>query len=121
MTLFQPRDRIFVKSYVFLSFATSMGKNKGKNIIKNVNGKYSQKFIDHAKQPATNWLKIVSKRAIQKIGFQLTGNKTADEIIKVSTNSNTWRREYGTRKRNTKRKIIPSEKRKKIIEDLRLI
>ena len=54
MTLFQPRDRIFVKSYVFLSFATSMGKNKGKNIIKNVNGKYSQKFIDHAKQPATN-------------------------------------------------------------------
>ena len=54
MTLFQPRDRIFVKSYVFLSFATSMGKNKGKNIIKNVSGKYSQKFIDHAKQSATN-------------------------------------------------------------------
>ena len=28
----QPRDRIFVKSYGFLSFAKNKGKNIGKNI-----------------------------------------------------------------------------------------
>ena len=33
----KPRDRIFVKGYGFLSFA----KNIGKNISKNLTGKYS--------------------------------------------------------------------------------
>ena len=37
----QPRDRMFVKSYGFLSFAKNMGKIVGKNISKNVSGKYS--------------------------------------------------------------------------------
>ena len=41
----QPRDRIFVKGYGFLSFAKTMGKNIGKNISKNVSGKYSQKYL----------------------------------------------------------------------------
>ena len=31
----QPRDRIFVKGYVFLSFTKNMGKSIGKNISKN--------------------------------------------------------------------------------------
>ena len=30
----QPRNRIFVKGYGFLSFAKNMGKNIGKNISK---------------------------------------------------------------------------------------
>ena len=30
----QPRNRIFVKSYGFLSFAKNMGKDIGKNISK---------------------------------------------------------------------------------------
>ena len=34
----QPRDRIFVKGYGFLSFA----KNMGKNISENLSDKYSQ-------------------------------------------------------------------------------
>ena len=46
----QPRDKIFVKSYAFLSFARSMGK--------------SQKFFDHAKKYATDALKTASKRGI---------------------------------------------------------
>ena len=37
----QPRDRIFVKGYGFLSFAKNMGKNIGKNISKNLSGKFS--------------------------------------------------------------------------------
>ena len=37
----QPRDRIFIKGYGFLSFAKNIGKNMGKNISKNLTGKYS--------------------------------------------------------------------------------
>ena len=35
----QPRDRIFEKGFVFLSFAKNVGKNIGKNISKNFSGK----------------------------------------------------------------------------------
>ena len=42
-----------------------MAKNIGKNISKSLSDKYSQK-LDHAKQSATDALKTVSKRVIQK-------------------------------------------------------
>ena len=58
----QPRYRIFVKGYGFLSFAKNMGKNIGKNISKYLNGKYSQKLLDHAKKFATDALKTSLKR-----------------------------------------------------------
>ena len=51
------RDRIFVKVYGFLSFAKIIGKNNGKNISKVLNGKYSQKLLDHAKKSATDAFK----------------------------------------------------------------
>ena len=38
-----------------------MGKSIGKNIRKNLSGKYSQKRLDHAKQFATNAPKTSSK------------------------------------------------------------
>ena len=37
----QPRDRILVKGYRFLSFAKIMSKNIGENISKNVSSKTS--------------------------------------------------------------------------------
>ena len=37
----QPRDRIFVKDYRFLSFARNMGRITGKNISKSLTSKYS--------------------------------------------------------------------------------
>ena len=43
----EPEDWIFVKSYVFLSFAKNMEKNIDKNISKNLRSKYSQKGLDH--------------------------------------------------------------------------
>ena len=58
----QPRDRIFVKGYGFLSFAKNVGKNVGKIIGKSLSGKYSQKLLDHAKQSATDKLKTSSKK-----------------------------------------------------------
>ena len=42
-----------------------MGRNIGRIISKNVSGKCSQKFIDHAKQSAADAFKTASKRAIK--------------------------------------------------------
>ena len=68
----EPRDRIYVKGYGFLSFAKNMGKS--------LCNKYGQKILDSAK-------KSISKRAIQKTA-EATGdlirNKIADKITRVS-------------------------------------
>ena len=37
--LIEPKNRIFIKGYGFLSFAKNISKNIGKNISKNLNGK----------------------------------------------------------------------------------
>ena len=50
----EPRVRIFVKRYGFLSFAKNMSKYIGKILSKTLRGKYSQKFFDHARQSVTN-------------------------------------------------------------------
>ena len=67
-----------------------MAKNIGKNMSKNVSGKYNQKLLYHAKQSATDALKTTSNRAIQKTA-EATGNlicnKIANRITKVSKNS----------------------------------
>ena len=62
----QPRDRLFVKGYGFLSFTKNMDNNIGKNISKTLNGKYSHKLFDRAKQSPIEGFKTASKRAIQK-------------------------------------------------------
>ena len=67
----QPKDRAFVKDYVFLSFHKNMVKNIGEKISKNLSCKYSQKLLDHAKKSAFDALKTDSKRAIQKQQKQL--------------------------------------------------
>ena len=75
----EPKDRIYVKGYGFLSFA--------KNIGKNLSNKYSQKLIDTAKKSTTDAIKTASKRAIQKSAEatgDLIGNKKADKITSIS-------------------------------------
>ena len=54
----EPRDRIYVKGYGFLSFA--------KNIGKSLSNKYEQKLLNSAKKSTTDARKTASKRAIQK-------------------------------------------------------
>ena len=84
----QPRNRIFVKGYGFLSFAKNMGKNIGKNISKNLSCKHSQKFLDHAKKSATDALKTASKRTIQKTAaatVDLIGKKLLIKSQKFQT------------------------------------
>ena len=53
----EPRDRIYVKGYGFLTFTKSMGKN--------LSNKYGQKLLDSAKKSTTDVIKTASKRAIQ--------------------------------------------------------
>ena len=76
----EPRDRIYVKGYEFLSFAKNMGTH--------LSNKYSQKLLDSAKKSSTDAIKTAWKRAIQKIAEatdDLIGNKIADKITSVST------------------------------------
>ena len=118
----QPRDRVFVKGYRFLSFARNMGKNVGKDICKNLSSKYSQKLLDHAKQSATDALNTASKNAIQTTA-EATGdqirNKIADRITKVSKTSPKNNSEVNEEEILSERYISP-ELRQKVIDDLRL-
>ena len=101
----------------FRIFTRNMG-----NISKNLNRKFSQKILDHAKKCATDALKIASKGAIQKTAeatVDLIGNKIADKITRVpkttpKNNSETNEAEI------LSEKYIPPELRQKIIDDLRL-
>ena len=75
----EPRDRIQVKGYRFLSFAKNMGKN--------LNNKYGHKLIDTAKKFATDAIKTASKRVVPKTAEatgDLVGNKIADKITSIS-------------------------------------
>ena len=122
----QPRDRIFVKGYGFLSFAKNMGKNIVKNISKNLSGKYSQKLLHHAKKSGTHALTTSSKRVIQKIAEatgNLIGTKIANRITKVLRNSQQNNSETVTNEHDkeiSKEKYLSPEETKEIIDELRL-
>ena len=109
----EPRDRIYVKGYGFMSFARSMSN------------KYGQKLVDTAKKSATDAIKIASKRAIQKAAEateDLVGNKIADKIASVSkkksnnknNNNNNDDAELATHKEI----YISPEERQQIINEL---
>ena len=115
----EPRDRIYVKGYGFMSFA--------KNIGKNLSNKYSQKIIDTAKKSETDAIKAVSQRAIQKTAEATgdsVGNKIADKITSISKKSTKNLSaidedpKLSTRKKNI---YISPEKRQQIIDELRLV
>ena len=67
-----------------------MGKNIDNNISKNLSSKYSQKLLDHAKISSADATKIASKKEKKKTAgaaSDLIGNKIADKIMKLSSNS----------------------------------
>ena len=59
----EPRDRINMKGYGFLSFA--------KNIGKNLSNKYGQKLLDSAKKSTTDAIKLLLKEQFKKLQKQL--------------------------------------------------
>ena len=54
----EPRDRLYVKGYGFLSFA--------KNMNKSLSNKYDQKLLDSAKKSTTDAIKTASKKSNSK-------------------------------------------------------
>ena len=110
----EPRDRIYVKGYGFLSFAKNMGKN--------LSNKYSQKLLDSAKKSTTDAIKTASKRAIQKTAEttgDLIGNTIADKITSLS-------KKYPKELKNDeaevpKKRYISPEERQQIINELKLV
>ena len=113
----EPRDRIYVKGYGFLSFAKNMGKS--------LSNKYGQKLLDSAKKSTTDAIKTASKRAIQKTAEatgDLIGNKIADKITSVSkkksTNDET---EVDVERATPKKRYISPEERQQVIDELRLV
>ena len=112
----EPRERIYVKGYEFLSFA----KNMGKSLI----NKYGQKILDSTKKSATDGIKTASKRAIQKTAEatgDLIGNKIADKITSVSKNPNDETKEEDAEISTHKKRYIFLEERQEIIDELRLV
>ena len=115
----EPRDRIYVKEYGFLSFANKMGKS--------LNNKYGQKLLNRAKKFTTDPTKTASKRAIQKTAEatgDLIDNKFADKITSVSKKyttelPNDETEEYIERATPKKRYISPEE-RQQLLDELRL-
>ena len=74
----EPKDRIYLKGFGFLSLAKNMGETLSNN--------YSQKVLDSAKKSTKDAIKTASKRAIQKTAEatgDLIGNKTADKTRSV--------------------------------------
>ena len=106
----EPRDRIYVKGYGFMSFA----KN------------YSQKIIVATKKSAMNAVKTASQRAIQKTAEEtgdLVGNKISDKITSISKNST---KKLSTIDEDTelnthKKRYISPEERQQIINEFRLV
>ena len=80
----EPRDRIYVKGYGFLSFAKNLGKS--------LSNKFDQNLLDSAKQFTTDAIKTASKSAIQKSAEatgDLIGKKISDKIASVSNKKST--------------------------------
>ena len=117
----EPRGRIYVKGYGFLSFAKNMGKT--------LSNKYGQKILDSAKKSTADAIKTTSKRAIQKTveaTGDLFGNKIANKITsfskkksaKASQNNET---EEDVEIATPKKRYISPKERKQIIKELRLV
>ena len=112
----EPRDRIYVRGYGFLSFA--------KNMAKSLSSKYGQKLLDSAKKYIADAIKTASKRAIQKTPEatgDLIGNKIADKITSASKKASNNSNDDGVELTTHKKRYISPEERRRIINELRLV
>ena len=113
----EPRDRIDVKGYGFLSFA--------KNIGKTLSNKYSQKLLDTAKKSTTDAIKTPSKRSIQKTAEAtggLIGDKIADKITSVSKKHKTMnQKQAGPVRRTYPKRYMCPEETQQIIDEVIII
>ena len=130
----EPKDRIYVKGYEFLSFAKNIGKSLSNKYAATSATNVAQKLIDSAKKCKTDAIKTASKRAIQKTAEatgDLIGNKIADKITSVSTELHSKKKstkdlsndetEEDMETTSHKKRHISPEERQQIINELRLV
>ena len=99
----EPRFRKYIKGYGFLSFARKFGDKCGKNLM------------DTATKTGIDAAKTSSKKVIEKTAEatgDLIGNKIADKITSIGKPKE--------KNKEVEEIYIPPEKRKQIIDDLRL-
>ena len=121
----EPKNRIYVKGYGFLSFAKKMGTNWS--------NRYDQKLRDSPKKSTTDAIKSASKRAIKKkpeaTGY-LIGKKIADKITNFSKNPSKKLNSVELHSQNNKandewkipkERYVSPEKRQQIIDELRSV
>ena len=116
----EPKDRIYVKGYGFLSFAENIGKYATKVAKSN---KYSQNLLDSAKKSTTDAIHTASKGAIQKSAEatdDLIGNKIANKIASVSKKPSEELQNEDELEIPKERYISP-EKRQQFIDELKLV
>ena len=120
----EPRDRIYVKGYEFLSFAKSMGKN--------LSNKYGQKRLDSAKKIYNRCNKNCFKKSNSKKSRSncwFNWQYFADKITSVSTELHSKKFSTDLHSKNddanskveVPKKNISSEKRQQIIDELILV
>ena len=105
----EPRDRMYVKGYGFLSFP--------KNIGKNLSNKYGQKLLDSAKRSTTEQFK---KQLKQLVIWLVIPDKITNVSNKKSMKdlpNNEEDMEITTHKKI----YISPEERQQIIDELRLV
>ena len=107
----EPRYRLYVKGYGFMSFARSMSN------------KYGKKLVDTTKKSAADAIKTASKRAIQKTAEaagDLIGNKIADKITSVSKkkSKNHNNDDDNVKLAIHKKRCISPEERQQIVDEL---
>ena len=86
----EPRERRYIKGYVFLSFAKNFSNKYGKKLMNtaikagsNFNSKYGKKLTDTAIKTGTDFAMIAGKKIVHKSAKatgDLIGNKIADKI-----------------------------------------
>ena len=133
----EPKDRIYIKEYGFLSFAKNMGTHANK-VSKNLYSKYSQKtswyskydqkLLDTPKKSTADAIKTASSKVTQKIAKandDLIGNKIADKITnilkKFSRELHSQNNEANDEMEIPKESVYISKKILQIINELRLL
>ena len=112
----EPRNRIYVKGYGFLSFSKNIGKSLSNN--------YGQKRFDSAKKSTIDAIKTPSKLAIQKTAEatgDLIGNKIANKITSISKKPSNNNNDDDVELITHKKRYISPEERQQIINELRLV
>ena len=107
----EPSYRKYVKGYGFLSFARKFGD------------KYGKKLMDSAIKKSKDFAKIASKKILQKTSEatgDLIGNKIADKITSIGKPNYKKEKDEINEMEETQEIYIPPEKRKQVINDLKL-